>query len=104
MNGLLQQKIEEKEHFQRKCWSMEEEFNVANAMTKAAKASEVRAKEEKTELYRINVILHTTLKTRQMNYGRVGAETQTDPPPKWKPVHFSRRKKPNFLGSGGKKE
>jgi len=92
MNVQLIKKIEEKEHFQRQCWAITEESYVANAMTRAAKASATKAIAEKTDLMRKNNILHTTLKSRQLSYGRVNS-TQTDDWPKSQPkIHFSRRK------------
>jgi hypothetical protein len=96
MHELLQIKAEEKEQIQRQMAEMLKEYNVAHAMARAAKTSEFQAKEKEKQLQRKNQVLHTTLKTRQNHYGRVGS-TQTDKNMGdlylYPNTHFSRRKK-----------
>ena len=91
MKRLLHLKNEEKEHYERQCWAAQEESNLANAMARAAKAREGRATKEKVNLTHQNNILHTTLKTKQLRYGRTEVECQTESPPQQSMVHFSRR-------------
>ena len=50
MAHLLEIKVGEKELYQREIAAMQEEYNVAHAMTRAAKASELRAKEQEKDL------------------------------------------------------
>ena len=99
-------KAEEKEQIQRQMAEMLKEYNVAHAMARAAKTSEFQAKEKEKQLQRKNQVLHTTLKTRQNHYGRVGS-TQTDKNMGdrylYPNTHFSRRKK-KVLKKNKKKE
>ena len=92
MKRLLHLKNEEKEHYERQCWAAQEESNLANAMTRAAKAREERATQEKVKLTHQNNTLHTTLKTKQLRYGRTEVECQTESQqPQQSMIHFSRR-------------